>query len=165
MSTHEENSNEQIDIANGIIENQPAASEMENMYLNFYLDEETFGIEICHVIQIVGLQKITKMPDMPQYMLGYIELRGDVISVASLRTRFGKSEIEYTDRTCIIIINDGTRDVGIVVDAIKETLTIEPGQISPPPTSTYAPTPYMIGVARLGEGETSILIDVTKLNI
>jgi purine-binding chemotaxis protein CheW len=136
--------------------------EMENMYLNFCLDDSTYSIEIRYVQQIVGMQEINEMPEMPMYMKGFINLRGEIIPVISMRVRFMKSEIEYTDRTCIIVTHCGDHKTGLIVDAIKETLTIEPEDIAPPPSGGANASPYVSGVAKLESG-TSVMIDLRRL--
>lgn len=138
--------------------------EMENMYLNFYVAQEVYGVEIRYVLQIVGMQDINAMPEMPMYMKGFINLRGNVIPVVSMRERFGKMEEEYNERTCIVIVSVGDREIGLIVDAIKETITIEPNRISPQPsTAQSADTAYIIGIAQLGGNNVSILLDAQKL--
>lgn len=136
--------------------------EMKNMYLNVTVGEEIYGIEIRHVLQIIGMQQINEMPEMPMYMRGFITLRNEVIPVASMRMRFGMPEEEYSDRTCIVVTHVGDRQIGLIVDGIKETLTIDPENISPQPT-TGASNPYVTGVAQLGNKQTAILIEIQNL--
>ncbi len=137
--------------------------EMENMYLNVYIGQEVYGIEIRYVLQILGLPEINAMPEMPMYMKGFINIRGNVIPVVSMRERFGQFEDPYTERTCVVIVQVGEREIGLIVDAIKETITIEPEKISPQPTTTREGTVYIIGVAQLEGNDVSRLIDVQKL--
>jgi purine-binding chemotaxis protein CheW len=137
--------------------------EMENMYLNVYIGQEVYGIEIRYVLQILGLPEINAMPEMPLYMKGFINLRGNVIPVVSMRERFGQFEETYTERTCVVIVQVGSREIGLIVDAIKETITIEPEKISPQPTTTSAGNAYILGIAQLGGTDVSRLIDVQKL--
>jgi len=137
--------------------------EMENMYLNFFVGEGVYGIEIRYVLQIIGMQEINAMPEMPMYMKGFINLRGNIIPVVSMRERFGQYEDPYNERTCIVIAQVGDREVGLIVDAIKETITIEPEQVSPQPATTQgSDNAYIKGIAKL-QGGVSILIDVQKL--
>ena len=137
--------------------------EMENMYLNVYIGQEVYGIEIRYVLQILGLPEINAMPEMPLYMKGFINLRGNVIPVVSMRERFGQFEEAYTERTCVVIVQVGSREIGLIVDAIKETITIEPEKISPQPTTTSTGNAYILGIAQLGGSDVSRLIDVQKL--
>lgn len=138
--------------------------EINNMYLNFYVGEGVYGVAIRHVLQILNMQEINPMPEMPAYMKGFINLRGNVIPVVSMRERFGQFDESYTDRTCIIIVQVGDREIGLIVDAIKETLTIEPENVCPQPTTSQnSENVYIIGIAKLGGGQVSILIDSQKL--
>lgn len=145
-----------------ITEGETFADEMKNMYLNVTVGEEIYGIKIRHVLQIVGMQQINEMPEMPMYMRGFITLRNEVIPVASMRMRFGMPEEEYSDRTCIVVTQIGDRQIGLIVDGIRETLTIEPENISPQPT-TGESNPYVTGVAQLGNNQTAILIEIRNL--
>lgn len=138
--------------------------EMRNMYLNFSVSSEIYSVEIRYVLQIVGMQAISEMPEMPPYMKGYINLRGNVIPVVSLRLRFGKPEAEATSRTCIVVVQVEDREIGLIVDAIEETLTIEPEHISPQPVSEKSDMiPYVIGIAKLKNGLTSVVVNLQKL--
>ncbi|MDR1736205.1 MAG: chemotaxis protein CheW [Oscillospiraceae bacterium] len=142
----------------------PVTDEMENMYLNFSVGSEIYGIEIRYVIQIIGMQEITEMPEMPHGTKGFINLRGNVIPVVSVRLRFGKPEEEYTQRTCIIVVHVDGKEIGLIVDGIQETITIEPDNISPPPvTDINSQVPYIMGIAKLTGGRNAILIQVQKL--
>ena len=139
---------------------QTVTDEMENMYLNFRVDSEVYGIEIRHVLQIIGMQEINEMPESSPDMKGFINLRGNIIPVYSMRLRFGKIEDEYTDRNCIIVVMVDEKEIGLIVDAIEETITIEPDSISPPPTvGTSVDNPYAKGIAQLPEGRIAILLD------
>jgi chemotaxis signal transduction protein len=80
-----------------------------------------------------------------------------------MRERFGQFEEAYTERTCVVIVQVGSREIGLIVDAIKETITIEPEKISPQPTTTSVGNAYILGIAQLGGSDVSRLIDVQKL--
>lgn len=150
------------ELASNIV--QTATDEMENMYLNFCIGQGVYGVEIRHVLQIVGMQEINAMPEMPMYMKGFINLRGNVIPVVSMRERFGQNDDPYTERTCIVIVQVNNSEIGLIVDAIKETTTIEPDNISPHPNTIQgANSEYIMGIAQLDAGNMSILIDVQKL--
>lgn len=139
---------------------------MQNMYLTFMVGEEIYGVEIRYVLQIIGMQSIAQMPDMPSYMKGYIDLRGKIIPVVSMRLRFGKPEIDYHDRNCIIVVNIGEKYIGLIVDSIRETLSIEPERISEQPSTGSQPVnTFITGVARIGSKEvtTAVIIDIQRL--
>jgi len=93
-------------------------------FLTFVIGKETYGIEIRYVTEIIGLQDITEMPDMPDYLKGIINLRGTIIPVMDVRLRFGKQPRNYDDRTCIIVIDCGVVAVGLTVDSVSEVLTL-----------------------------------------
>lgn len=151
-----------VDLSFSPAEGDSFADELKNMYLNVNIGGEIYGIEIRHVLQIIGMQQINEMPEMPMYMRGFITLRNEVIPVVSMRMRFGMPEEEYNDRTCIVVTQVGSRQIGLIVDGIRETLTIDPSNISPQPT-TGADNPYISGIAQLGNNQTSVLIDIRKL--
>src|SRR6056297_97731 len=91
-------------------------AQLAGKYLTFNLGDETYGLEILKVQEIIGMQDITKVPRTPDYVKGVINLRGKVIPVVDLRLKFGMEEIETTDLTCIIVVQ--TREVlfGVLVD-------------------------------------------------
>lgn len=105
----------------------------EDKFLTFVLNGEEYGIEIRHVTEIIGIQNITEVPDMPHYIKGVINLRGKVIPVMDVRLRFGVKEREYDDRTCIIVINIDEQSVGMIVDRVSEVLDIPKNDVEPPP--------------------------------
>ncbi len=140
------------------------SDETKNMYLNFTIGNEIYGIDVHYVLQIIGMQKINKMPVMPAYMKGFINLRGSVISIYSLHALFGKEEPDYTERTCIIVIMIDDTPVGLIVDAIQETTTIEPESISLPPSVGRSEAGgYVSGIAQLDDGQTVLLLDTPRL--
>lgn len=103
---------------------EDAQDAMKNRFLLFLIGEDTFGVEIRKVMEIVGIQSITRVPEMPDYMKGLINLRGIIIPVMDVRLRLKKAEREYNDRTCVIIIRLGNRSVGLIVDGVSEVMTI-----------------------------------------
>jgi purine-binding chemotaxis protein CheW len=105
----------------------------EGKYLSFKIAGEQYGIEIRHVTEIVGRQKITEVPDMPGFVKGVINLRGNVIPVVDIRLRFHMEAREYDDRTCVIVVVVNDAPIGLVVDTVNEVINIPPGQISQPP--------------------------------
>ena len=105
----------------------------EDKFLTFVLNGEEYGIEIRHVTEIIGIQNITEVPDMPHYIKGVINLRGKVIPVMDVRLRFSVKEREYDDRTCIIVINIDEQSVGMIVDRVSEVLDIPKNDVEPPP--------------------------------
>lgn len=135
----------------------------DGKYLTFALADEEYGIDIQYVNEIIGLQKITEVPDMPGYVKGVINLRGKVIPVMNVRLRFGFPEIEHTDRTCIIVLNLNDVIVGLIVDTVSEVLDIAESQIDPPPAIIKGESSkYIKGMGKV-EDNVIILLDVKNL--
>jgi purine-binding chemotaxis protein CheW len=136
----------------------------KNKYLLFKLGNEVYGVNILHVTDIIELQKITEVPDMPDYIRGVINLRGQVIPVMDLRLRFKMEFREYDDRTCIIIVNINENPIGFIVDTVSEVQEIPEKNIDPSPDfkSEGARERYIMGLGKV-ENEVKILIDAEKL--
>jgi purine-binding chemotaxis protein CheW len=139
----------------------------EGKYLTFSLAAEEYGIGILKVKEIIGMMTITTMPQSPVYVKGVINLRGKVIPVVDLRLKFGLEEAEYTDRTCIIVVeiktDTGNVRMGIVVDAVSEVLNVKEADIEDTPTFGVAMrTDYILGMAKAGGG-VKILLDIEKV--
>ena len=132
-------------------------------YLTFALGEEVFGIEIRHVTEIIGIQAITKVPEVPSYVKGIINLRGKIIPVIDMRLKFKKEEIPYDDRTCIVVIEIKNIPVGLIVDNVDEVLNIADEDIAPPPGSkTSADNRYIKGIGKVGD-QVQLLLDCDEL--
>jgi len=136
---------------------------LEGMYLTFPLGREEYGIEIRYVIEIVGIQKITEVPDMPPFVKGVINLRGKVIPVMDVRLRFNLEEKKYTDQTCIIVIDIGGTSVGLIVDTVSEVICIPAENIDPPPKIRKDERSQFIKGLGKVEDSVKILLDVPKL--
>ena len=102
--------------------------------LLFTIDDVVYGIEIRYVDEIIGIEQITVVPKMPAYIKGVINIRGQVVPIISVRTRFGKEEIPYDERTCIVVLelDDGNR-AGIIVDRVREVLTVSAASVTETP--------------------------------
>ncbi len=102
-------------------------------HLTFSLGKENYGIPILQVREIIGMMEITEVPKTPEFIKGVINLRGKIIPIMDLRAKFGMNAIEYTERTCIIVvevnINEAKRPMGIVVDTVSEVVNIEESDI------------------------------------
>lgn len=136
--------------------------EMEGRYLTFWTDRQLFGVPISAVVQIVGIQPVTVVPDYPYYAKGIMNLRGSVTPVIDIRLRLGKPEAEYSDRTCIIVVNIWDRFFGFIVDEVEEVTGIDADQISPPPALADCGVSYLTGVARV-ENRLVLILDTGKL--
>lgn len=140
-----------------------AATADSMQLVSFNLGEETYGIEITKIREIILMGQITQVPETPHYIKGLINLRSTVIPVIDLRTRFGLPEGELTDESRIMVLNVSSRTIGIVVDAVSEVLRVSSDQISEaPPTVASLGNEYMTGLVRLDE-RLLILLDVEKL--
>jgi purine-binding chemotaxis protein CheW len=135
----------------------------KDKYLTFQLADEEYGIEIYHVTEVVGLQKITNVPDMPDFVKGVINLRGQVIPVMDVRTRFIMKPREYDDRTCVVVVNIKDTAIGLVVDEVREVLDIPEEQIEPPPkVSRSSGSRFIQGLGKTGD-KVTIILDVQRL--
>ncbi|WP_028973223.1 chemotaxis protein CheW [Spirochaeta cellobiosiphila] len=136
----------------------------DNKYLLFNLGTEIYGVGIKYVINIIELQKITEVPDLPSYIKGVINLRGAVIPVMDLRLRFNMTAREYDDRTCIIIVKLDSTQMGFIVDTVAEVHDIFPHDIAPPPSfrKTNGKDRYISGLGKVGES-VKIILDVEKI--
>jgi len=144
-----------------------AMSDKVGKYLTFTLDEEEYGIGILKIKEIIGMMPITPVPQTPEHVKGVINLRGKVIPVVDLRLRFGMETIDYTERTCIIVVEirgeAGTVMIGTVVDSVSEVLNIKAEEIEETPTfDTSVNTDYILGMAKMGGG-VKILLDIDRV--
>ncbi len=135
-----------------------------NKYMLFKTAEEVYGIEIKYVTEIIELQRITEVPDMPNYVKGVINLRGRVIPVIDIRLRFSMEAREYDDRSCIIVVNIDETSIGFVVDTVAEVQDIPEGDIEPAPNfkTKSGKERYISGMGKVGD-EVKILLDVSKI--
>jgi purine-binding chemotaxis protein CheW len=151
------------------IEPTPAAQvdERAGKYLVFALGREEFAIKVLNVREIMGIQDITAVPHTPPYLKGVINLRGKVIPVVDLRTKFGLPGAEHTQRTCIIVVQVGLEPqsvlMGIIVDGVAEVLSLMPGDIEDTPDfGQGVVTPYLLGMAKV-KGRVKILLNIDEV--
>jgi len=152
---------EKMDQAVKVVEDQ------EGKYLTFTLAEEEYGIGILKIKEIIGMMSITFVPRTPDFVKGVINLRGQVIPVVDLRRRFGMDEIDYTERSCIIVVeiegDSGDVVIGIVVDSVSEVLNIKGEDIEATPAfGARLNTDYILGMAKMGGG-VKILLDIDEV--
>jgi purine-binding chemotaxis protein CheW len=144
-----------------------AVSEREGKYLTFTLSGEEYGIGILKVKEIIGMMTITMVPQTPSFVKGVINLRGKVIPVVDLRLKFGMMAMDYTERTCIIVVETGKNLdrvlIGIVVDSVSEVLNIKAGDIEDTPNfGSRLQTDFILGMAKAGGG-IKILLDIDRV--
>ena len=147
-----------------------AGSELAGKYLTFAMADEAYGVEILKVIEIIGMMHVTPVPDSPSYMKGVINLRGKVIPVIELRTKFSMETVDYDEKTCIIIVNVSVGDekvaVGMVVDTVLEVKDFEGSLIEPAPEfGVNLDNHFILGIGRLGHdsNEIVILVDIDRI--
>ena len=133
----------------------------KDKYLTFHIGDEDYGIDIHYVTEIIGMMKITEVPETPDYIKGVINLRGKVIPVMDIRLRFKMSARDYDERTCVIVVNHNEVSVGLVVDTVSEVVDIPEGDIEPSP-SFSGRDHFIKGMGKLNE-EIKMLIDVNRL--
>jgi purine-binding chemotaxis protein CheW len=141
-------------------------------YLAFYLGTEELAIQVVRVREIMGVQEINAVPQTPDYVKGVINLRGKVIPVVDLRLKFGLVELEYTQRTCIIVVQlevariggtGGHLQMGVIVDGVSEVLTLQASDIeNTPDFGSGVAIPYLLGMAKI-KGQVKILLDINRL--
>lgn len=145
------------------IEEMQDEDTMKGMYISFSIKDIPYALEIRHVMEIISVQAITPVPQMPEYVKGIINLRGTIIPVVDLRLRFNYAEKEYDERTCIIVISVEDLDVGLIVDEVQDVAAISEELIAEPPLArTGGQNSYVSGVARI-DNVNRLLIDTRKL--
>jgi purine-binding chemotaxis protein CheW len=129
----------------------------------FQLANETYGVDIAQVSEIRELQKITRVPRCPEFIEGIINLRGRIIPVVDLRTRFGLPAEEWTANTRIVVVEIGGNTIGVIVDAVLEVLNIHSEAIEPPPpVIANLDSDFLFGVAKLDQ-RLIILLDLDRV--
>ncbi|WP_238884131.1 chemotaxis protein CheW [Clostridium sp. YIM B02551] len=132
-------------------------------FLTFRLEKETYGIEIKYVIEIIGIQEITEVPQLPEFIKGIINLRGRIIPVMDVRLRFKKNFVEYNDRTCVIVVDINDLSLGLIVDGVSEVVSIKEEDIVPPPDiRNNNESRYICGIGKV-EDDVKLLLDIEKL--
>ncbi len=131
--------------------------------VSFRLGGEEYGVDISQVQEIIRLVEITHVPRAPRFMEGVINLRGQLIPIIDLRTRFGMPRIDATKSTRIVVTEIGNKRVGIVVDSVSEVLNIPIENVEPAPEMVAGVgTEYIQGVGKLGE-RLIIMLDLTMV--
>lgn len=145
------------------MERNPKKTAEEGRYLSFQLASETYAVPIKTVSEIIGLSEITHVPNLPGYMRGIINLRGKVLPVMDLRSKFSLPETQYTRETCIVIVDVWTRKIGLIVDTVREVLDFRASNIEPAPDiGGHAHTQCLIGIGKLSD-RVVILVEPTLI--
>jgi purine-binding chemotaxis protein CheW len=154
-----------MEVTQGIntVSEQAEIDEMKGKYLTFWTDSQLFGVPISDVVQIIGIQEITPIPDSPAYAKGVINLRGSIIPVIDVRIRFNKPEEIYNERTCIIVTQIDESFIGFIVDSVDEVTNISDENISPAPrVSRDRTNAYLNGIGKV-ESKVVLLLDTSKI--
>jgi purine-binding chemotaxis protein CheW len=143
-----------------------ATNQTAGKYLTVVLENEAYGIAVLKVREIIRLQKITPIPQMPDFVKGVINLRGRVVPVIDLRVKFGL-QASYAERTCIVVVQvDLTTSVvqmGLVVDSVEEVVNLTPAEIETTPDfGTRIDTSYILGMAKV-KGVVKTLLDIDRV--
>jgi len=148
------------------MEQEENQSEVKS-YLTFKLGEEQFGVHVSQVLNILEMTSITKVPKSPFYVKGVINLRGQVLPIIDARLKFGMEETEYTNNTCIIVMDlemEGeTINIGTIVDGVLSVVEINESQVEPPPSiGSRFKSGFIYGMAKVEE-EFVMLVDMQKV--
>jgi purine-binding chemotaxis protein CheW len=145
-----------------------AEDTIKDQYLTFAIEDEEYGIELSFVKEIIKMQTITRVPDMPNFIEGITSLRGELIGVLDVRKRFGLMSKEYDEETCIIVVIgdkvvSGLGLLGLVVDAVRETATIPEAMMSPPPNAklSYA-NQFIRNIGRGLDDDVKLMLDLER---
>jgi purine-binding chemotaxis protein CheW len=131
-------------------------------FLTFFLAGEEYGLEILKVSEIIGMQPITRVPRTPAHIRGVINLRGKVIPIMELRARFGMPR-DGAEETCIIVVQVGSVQTGVVVDKVSEVVSIVDEDIEPAPTfGEGIHTEYLLGIGK-ANGRVKLLLDIDRV--
>ncbi len=144
-------------------EEEEEAGAQSEKFLLFNLADELYGINIADVTEIIEMQRITAVPDMPGFIRGVINLRGKVIPVMDLRLRFGMEEREYDDRNCVIVSRIDAASLGLIVDTVAEVHDIRETDIEQTPSFSGNETEnYIEGIGKVAD-QVAVLIDARKI--
>ncbi len=144
-----------------------STSSLAGKYLTVVLENEAYGIGALKVREIIRMQKITPVPQMPPFVKGVINLRGRVIPVVDLRVKFGV-KAEFAERTCIVVVQvklttDQTVHMGLIVDSVEEVVTLQASEIEPTPEfGAKIDTSYLLGMAKV-KGAVKTLLDIDRV--
>jgi len=135
----------------------------QQQLVSFRLGIEEYGVSIMKVQEIIRMQEITKVPQMPNFIEGIINLRGNVIPIIDLRKRFGLMHVERTGESRIVVVSVRDRVMGIIVDGVSEVLRLSDEQVEPPPPAvSHIGRDYIKGVGKLDK-RLLILLDIDKI--
>lgn len=145
-----------------IVDVRKADDDLNGRFLTFYIGETVYGIELQHVIEIIQVEPITPVPNVPTYIKGIINLRGKIVPVIDVRLKFHQMEIEYDEKTCIIVVTIEGMQVGLIVDSVSEVATVQPSNLAAPPEfGSSTGSQYLSSIAKT-ESRVILIIDCGK---
>lgn len=144
--------------------NQPSESVTNgSQYLTFNLGEELYGVDILRVQEIKGYTAVTKIPNTPSYIRGVLNLRGTIVPIVELRTKFGMPTIEHTMFTVIVVVVVKEKVMGLVVDAVSDVLDIDKKDVQAPPNfGAKVNVSFMNGIGKSGD-KLVTLLDIDRM--
>lgn len=126
--------------------------DLQGKFLTFHIDDTIYGIELLHVIEIISVQNATRIPNVPAYIKGIINLRGKIVPVIDVRLKFKQPERAYDEKTCIIVVVIEDMQVGLIVDRVSEVATVDQAELAnPPELGTTSNEKYLQSIATVGE--------------
>lgn len=130
------------------------------MYLTFYMQSEQYGIEILKIQEIIQMMSVTPIPRTPEFVKGVINLRGKVIPVIDLRLKFNMPAVFHGDQTCIIIIDLGSLNMGVIIDRVSEVVDFTDEQIDRTPSfGVRLNTEFIRGIGKTDD-QVTVLMDI-----
>jgi purine-binding chemotaxis protein CheW len=136
----------------------------EKKVIVFALGSEEYGVEVDKVRTIERMQPMTRVPKVPAFINGVINLRGVVVPIIDLRARFGLDHAEYNDNTRIIIVSAGEFEVGLIVDSANDVIDLDSDEINSPPEIVGGiKAKYLDGIARIGENRLLVLLNLERV--
>ncbi|MCL7489797.1 MAG: chemotaxis protein CheW [Desulfobulbaceae bacterium] len=136
-------------------------------YLTFQLEDEIFAVDVLHVHEVLEFTTVTKIPGVPDFVRGIINLRGMVVPVVDLRLKFGMTATEKSRSTCVIVLDVGSGEnktvIGALADSVKEVFEFEPGQVEPPPRiGTFSRADFIQGIGKR-EDQFIIILNINRV--
>lgn len=139
-----------------------ADDDLAGKFLTFYIAESVYGVELLHVLEIIGIQPVTYVPGTPVYVKGIINLRGRIVPVIDVRLKFGQCEKEHDERTCIIVIDMDDMLVGLIVDSVSEVVSVDSEVLSDLPGFTNVNTNQYLKSISKSENHLVLNLDCKK---
>ncbi len=134
-----------------------------SQFLTFNLGDELYGVDILRVQEIKGYTAVTKIPNTPPHIMGVLNLRGTIVPIVELRTKFGMPTIAYTTFTVIIVVVVRDKVMGLVVDSVSDVLNIDKKDIQPPPQlGVKVDVSFLNGIGRSGD-KLVALLDIDRM--